>query len=637
MIIFDNHKPSLEPGTYKIKVSQEVNISNNTLNISSADIDFKVEGEKYRIDQLQIDSVFPPAASVGDFSSIFPQIVLNRSTLPWERRAQETDPGKPWLALILITEDDIKDFNEDPNRSFVFHIKKTDWEGNTTEITFKEAVSTPDKKDELISVLAAPLRFFDDRIPAFTEITYLCHVRQDNDEKAVVICNKLPKKDKKNIIHLVSLENCFVNGKFVAKKDSTGKVAIVTLKSWEFFCNDHFILTKEIIEHSGLGDDMKKVLNAMVGSEYFNHTDFIDAIQKSSLSLNITLSLDAAVQKSIADTFRIGHLPEILKHLNRNPGSLVPAHNDEHSKQGYIPLKYTFKTGKQIDAIYRGPLTPVINKVGETAITHSDEALQYFTDAQKLDISYAAAWELGKLLALHNKNFSVALYKWKRSCYQALKTDQVNFTDKTCPVPPIVRSWFNDQQNFSGIVNDLKLIPFNYLVPDPSLIPFESIRFFKIDPYWLKYLVDGAFSIARKSKAELEYDKILYSKFNFLTVPVLPKSGFLLHSVAVNGWPDMIVYSEREFITPYRKDRLSQNLLFCLFTGDINSVSIYQKLQSIHFGLEHSSDFISISNILNGNNIKNKHYPENPEDGDVSDFVTLIFQDSSVVTFNISQ
>src|SRR6185436_8273101 len=154
MIIFDNHKPFLEPGTYKIKVSQKLTVSNNELTVTSDDIVFKIEGEKYWIDQLQIDSVFPPAAGLGDFSSIFPQIVLNRSTIPWERHAQANDVTKPWLALILFNEDDITSFQEDPNRSFVYHIKKTDWEGDTTRITFQEAVSAPGQKDDLISVIA---------------------------------------------------------------------------------------------------------------------------------------------------------------------------------------------------------------------------------------------------------------------------------------------------------------------------------------------------------------------------------------------------------------------------------------------------------------------------------------------------
>lgn len=630
MTILDNHKPSLESGTYKFKISQVLNVSNNIADVSSSDIDFIVQGEEYSIDQLQIDSVFPPAASIGDFSLMFPLIVLNRSTLPWERHAQAKAENVPWLALILISEDEITGNNKE-QKQVVFHIKKTDWESDTTKIKFEDAKSTPTQKDELISVIAAPPEFFKDRIANLTELTYLSHVRsKENDpDKAVVICNKLPKKDKKNILHLVSLENSFVNGKFIGKKDSTGNIGIVTLKSWEFFCNDHFIITKEVIDHNTFSTDLNKILNAMTDSEYFSDNDLFKAIDKTSECLHVTLTIDQVLKEKILTAFRVGHLPDILKHLNRTPCFLQLNKEDEHSKQGFIPIKYTFKTGIQVDALYRGPLTPVIAPADNEIIIHSDEALRYFSDAQKLDISYAAAWELGKLLALQNKNFSTALYQWKRACYQALKTDLNNFTAITCPVPPTVKAWFKDPS--TGIINDPKIIPFNYLVPDPSIIPFESIRFFKIDNNWLKYFVDGAFSIARISKAELELDKKLYSIFEFLQVPAITRTGFVLHSLAVGGWPDMVIYSGTKDNVPYRKDRLSKNLLFCFFNSEISAVTIYQKQQSVHFGVKSERPFTSIFDLIK----TDYKLPETPVDGSVSKFTSEMLQGTTIVTLNI--
>ena len=52
-------------------------------------------------------STFPPAGASGDWRSRFPQIVLKRRTLPWERNpTPDSDPhtAPPWLALVVLAD-----------------------------------------------------------------------------------------------------------------------------------------------------------------------------------------------------------------------------------------------------------------------------------------------------------------------------------------------------------------------------------------------------------------------------------------------------------------------------------------------------------------------------------------------------
>jgi hypothetical protein len=44
-----------------------------------------------------------------------------------------------------------------------------------------------------------------------------------------------------------------------------------------------------------------------------------------------------------------------------------------------------------------------------------DTCTAYNPDTGMFDVSYAAAWQIGRLLALQNGNFATALYNWKRS------------------------------------------------------------------------------------------------------------------------------------------------------------------------------------------------------------------------------
>ncbi|MCK5237472.1 MAG: hypothetical protein KAR06_10865, partial [Deltaproteobacteria bacterium] len=48
-------------------------------------------------------------------------------------------------------------------------------------------------------------------------------------------------------------------------------------------------------------------------------------------------------------------------------------------------------------------------------IMTADEAVRYDPETGMMDISYASAWQIGRLLALQDKEFSVSLYNWKRS------------------------------------------------------------------------------------------------------------------------------------------------------------------------------------------------------------------------------
>jgi hypothetical protein len=594
--LYDNHLPSLRAGTYKIEVQQTLTVgSNDSLildlperksssgnNSIEKNLEFTVAGEHYAINPLQIDSAFPPAGSMGDFSLVLPHIILNRSTLPWENKAGDGVDTTPWLALLLFHEEELADSEGDASAKdfFVKHVPLSEWDTKQ---------SSSEKEEQVSLLVCNKATGWDSHIlPSYNELPLFTHVRlTDGVVKAVVVCKRLPQKDKKNIVHLVSLEGCFnESGEFVGKSLES-ELALVSLKSWEFFCNDHFIISEELIESSTLPDDLQKeALRKMKGREYFKDDDIM-ADYKKEADVN-------SIPESLLSTFRIGQLPQILKHLNRTPSSLrLPDPDTDIQNEGlngiragYVDLPYQLKTGKTISAYYRGSIVPKAESPSDdwVGIFHADKALRYIKDVNKLDVSYAAAWELGKLLAIQNKNFSVALYKWKRACYQAIKLSKKKSPEQSPEfpeAPKFVEKWFKQLKSLEGI-------PFNYLVPDPAMIPFESIRFFEIDETWLAYLIDGAFSIGRISNADKSNDQLLYyyPGFKFLQTLNSTRSGFLLHSVAVAGWPDLVIYNNTEGNAPCRKEKLSPNLLICLFDEQIGNIGIHQKPETIHFGIK---------------------------------------------------
>ena len=104
--------------------------------------------------------------------------------------------------------------------------------------------------------------------------------------------------------------------------------------------------------------------------------------------------------------------------------------------------------------------------------------------------------------------------------------------------------------------------PFSYLVPDASLLPPESVRFFYLDRNWTDALVDGVLSIGTFTSAERIQLEALREVIRAevdeaertirqpggeerLSGPGGAISGFVMRSRLVSGWPGLHVRAYR--------------------------------------------------------------------------------------------
>jgi hypothetical protein len=111
---------------------------------------------------------------------------------------------------------------------------------------------------------------------------------------------------------------------------------------------------------------------------------------------------------------------------------------------GYTPLNHLTRVPdveqEQTETIqtvswYRGPLAPfpsapklsflsgenVSDADQESLIFSADELLRFDPNVGIYDTSYAAAWQLGRLISLQDRSFSVALYRWKKRNEQKVR------------------------------------------------------------------------------------------------------------------------------------------------------------------------------------------------------------------------
>jgi hypothetical protein len=167
-------------------------------------------------------------------------------------------------------------------------------------------------------------------------------------------------------------------------------------------------------------------------------------------------------------------------------------------------------------------------------------------------------------------------------------------------------------------------VPFSYLVPDASLLPIESIRFFYIDRAWTDALVQGVLSVgtittADRAQLEAVYPQIRADVDEAERTIRNPQgeerlqgaggtiTGFLLRSRAVSGWPNLhvraysrdvvaddalttVAESDPNRLKVLRMERLAPAVLFVLFDGVPAVVHIEEPRQGIQFGVRLNPD-----------------------------------------------
>jgi len=661
------HQPPLEDGEYQIEVTQNIKLTKNGKITTdepfpTKTIKFYVTGERFALNPQDIHAVFPPAGSLGEHSNVLPHLILNRSTLPWERKVDQSSKDVPWLALLLFEEEEkptpkiltlsqLKNDSKNPSKDagkfpIVIGIDES-LPSNQPFLKLEPGEQDNDK----ITVIDVQKSLLEKLLPTQSDLQYLAHVRQgtDNsdktvgDEIAIIIGNRLPKKGGTSTVHLVSLEGRYNDNTFdYQNAEDNDPIRLVSLKSWRFACVDEKQSFKGLLKH----------------------------LNKENNELNVY------------DGASILRLPPKEPTANPSPENPDP---EDYLKMGYVPLPHYWRQGGKMISWYHSPLTTGENTTDITLpVRAADGLIRYNPTNGMFDVSYAAAWELGRLLALQNKGFSVSLYRWKRTHAQQLRKleDQLIHAPSHLPVkgqqgdsteiPDAIASWFDDLSLFKGV-------PFNYLVPDEKMLPLESIRFFWVDSLWVKCLLDGAYSIGRVTTSDWKRDS------QHATPPAANPhdkvTGFLLRSDVVAGWPGLLVdgyftvddtgnvistqlkpgkvpdslwqefnkqglslskncqieseshdewliiandNSRRYFIHKednkfyiklplllLRMERLSANVLICLFEEEVQTVDIHQKPETLHFGLDfHISEQKFYKQLRDSNGVENLQSPK---------------------------
>ena len=594
-----SHQTPLNAGKYQINISQSVQIKGTNAETFSATREIVVSGDAFELNPQEIHAVFPPAGSLGDHSHVLPYIALRRSTLPWERLVQEGQENAPWLALLVFGEEEKQGETPPLLPPQILELTQLQQVIAGKEITVGDVknqavgqilpaeilnqknsqilgkvyfpglnlsaedfpILTGHEVSDQVTVIDVHKELLEAILPTIKDLEYLAHIRQlkDDDDNlaseqlAVIMANRLPKQGAMSTAYLVSLEERYQNGTFDYQgATNQDYIRLITLKNWSFTCSDP--------EQSFMG--LLKRLNQDL--ENYNHQSTLRLPKKD--------------------------------------------HNEaeKYLAQGNVPLPHYLRQGGKTFSWYHSPLIPGENKtsleLAQLDLRSGDQLIHYNANNGLFDISYASAWQLGQLLALQDTKLAVSLFNWKRTNAQKLAKDnqqalfphlfaqeEMSNPLETFEFPEEIQTWFKRLGLLYGV-------PFNYLVPSEQMLPIESIRFFWLDWFWVECLLDGAFSIGRVRESDRQQDMANRP------LEVKQITGFLMRSEVVAGWPDLQVDASDSniagdgFIPAVSKlpllrcDRLSENVLICLFEGEIQTVDISLKPEGLHFGFNHDEN-----------------------------------------------
>lgn len=646
-----NQPPVLPSGKYKLELNHTLAFGDQRKFAKTHN--FQVQSERFSINPAELLKQFPVPNSTGAFDNVLPHIVFSRSTLPWERTPQR--PGeKPlaephsWLAILVFpvysaptpvigTLGDLYPAPAEGLAPTPHQLPPDGYSYGSVYPSIDAFLEVGEKADTACTFFDLPLRQFATIAPCLADLKWSAHVRSkvrpDEDFStfySVVVANSLPTPGMGAVAHLVSLEGL---GDQLPATDGSYPVApswntirLVSLASWRFMVGPLEASFSAML----LGLNSGVVPNADVNAVQVELRD-------SQLRFPAGLLPDVAPPGAPRAPFDAGYT--VLAGADQQP----------QPKAWYRgPLLPSTITPPAADAAWAQPLLPATHAESLTITVATDPAQ---------DLSYAAAWQLGRLLALADKDFAEGQVSWKRDIRLALNTalGQQNRlgSGSRAGYAALVRAVIKDPARIQAVLGSslstdgadgtlaipqslvdwlarlaqLESVPFAYLVPDSHMAPADTLRFFSVDPRWIACLLDGAWSLGRQPAAGWGFDTA-YQPWQQLVAGTLkpsfaidgsfwPAAGAMVNGQVVSGyWPGILFETAPATAAVVCEDLLGPSTLLLLFDRPITSLICKQPSEGIHFGFD-LDGFDQLSKRLRYVEIGGTFYPTPPTPGKV--------------------
>lgn len=462
MYLYDDITPPLLDNSYQLSVVTNVTFDGSGQSLPQNTGYFNIEGPRFSLAATEVAGVFPPRNGHGGFDEVIPQIVIKRRTLPWERaltshpsligtpkRGPDDPPPPnpiaeiqptafgpaPWVALLLFEEGEYKLNRNVPLQQAVpadVHLR--------LEAPAGIICDTVEVRSDLLSGV----------LPSLEELTLLAHVRQVNvDDRelnagssngwfSVVMSNRLPAPGKKYRACLVSLEE----RTDLVKADPppaarpivfgglgtlvTGSVDLADVRPSPTPSNPALAASGNVSESFVIEDVGERHLSTSIGiveAPIFGHW--------------LTTKQVVLLHSWTFECEGIGTFRDYMQRLNVSMiGTVEDPGHPSVTDTSHIQIELQDRVGAPEQVWYRGPLVPFPLTRDPLTYHSADQCRRATPETGAEDISYAAAFEVGRLLGAADGRLAQELMRWRRESFrQSARADSLNAISTAIALP----------------------------------------------------------------------------------------------------------------------------------------------------------------------------------------------------------
>ena len=407
---YDGYFAQLPSGSYSIEVTHQLQGTPEDVQYSQQQT-FTVQAPEFVIDPNTIMQAYPANGASDIYDQRLPFLVLADPGLPWERSlvpesppSTKEHPLPPWLALVLFAEGEVYlqgATNSPVATTQVSDLLKVDPKSETLKPTLPDGWVSPELMQSQCKTVTIPGATFNAVMPFKTELSFLAHGRAVNS----------PHEDQ--LLHSVLLANRLPVAN-TTTTPSTPRRYFAHLVSLEGFADY-------------LGPVPQKTIPMKPGSNDLMDVQMVSFYNWTFVSMPESfLSFEELVKKLIANEAATQGA------LRLPTSSELPLVAQNRLNDGYVALKFIAGSGDETFAWYRGPFSPVVPQilppvgpapgVPVARATSADALMIYLAEQGLFDMSYAAAWNIGRNLALADAHFAQAINHYVHAVKTAVAT-----------------------------------------------------------------------------------------------------------------------------------------------------------------------------------------------------------------------